>query len=84
MRLSKEDIDAIVDNSVQKVWHPFPTITIVAWELPNGYVISDQSGCIDPDNYDESLGVEYARERLRNRVWELEGYLAKQEFGRDY
>ncbi len=79
-KISEEEIDAIVAASNEKVWHPFPTITIVAWELPNGYVISDQSGCIDPENYDEELGVKYSREHLKTKVWQLEGYRRKQQF----
>lgn len=81
-KISEEEIDFIIAASTEKVWHPFPTITIVAWELPSGYVITDQSGCIDPENYDEELGVRYSREHLKVKLWQLEGYRRKCEFGR--
>lgn len=79
-RLAEEDIDAIQIQCKEEVWEPFPGITIVAWNLPNGFTISDQSGCIDPSNYDRETGVNICRERLRNKLWELYGFLYKEEF----
>lgn len=73
-------IDELIEQSEEKVWEPFPGITIVAWRLPNGYTISDQSGCVDPLDYDRELGIKFAREHLKTKLWELEGYLRKQSF----
>lgn len=83
-KITEDQIDEIIENTTERVWHPFPTITIVAWELPNGYVIVSQSGCIDPSEYDEEMGIRYAREHLKTKLWELEGYLAKNALGKMY
>lgn len=40
-KLTNEDIDAIQEQCLEKVWEPFPGITIVAWNLPSGFTISD-------------------------------------------
>ena len=57
-------------------------ITIVAWNLPNGFTISDQSGCVDPKNYDREIGVGICREHLRDQLWKLYGFALKEQFGR--
>lgn len=75
--LTEEDIDAIQAQCKEDVWEPFPGITIVAWNLPNGFTISDQSGCVDPKNYDREIGVEICREHLRDKLWMLYGFLLK-------
>lgn len=81
-KLTEEDIDAIQTQCSEKVWEPFPGITVVAWNLPNGFTISDQSGCVDPKNYDREVGVRICREHLRNKLWELYGFALKEKFGR--
>ena len=81
-KLTNEDIDAIQAQCLEEVWEPFPGITIVAWNLPNGFTISDQSGCIDPKNYDREIGVGICREHLRDQLWELYGFALKEQFGR--
>lgn len=79
-KLSQSRINQIVKDSAEKIWEPFPGITIVAWQLPNGFVISDQSGCIDPKDYDRDIGIEIARKHLEDKVWQLYGFARKQEY----
>ena len=79
-KIPESHIDEIIEKTNERVWEPFPGITVVAWQLPNGYVITDQSGCIDPKDYDRDLGIKYSREHLKTQVWQLEGYLRKNEF----
>ena len=81
-RLTEEDIDAIQAQCKEDVWEPFPGITIVAWNLPNGFTISDQSGCVDPDAYSREIGVGICREHLRDKLWVLYGFLLKDQIGK--
>ncbi len=48
--------------------------TVVCLKLPNGYEITESSGCVDPANYDHAMGVQICKARMVNRVWALEGY----------
>ena len=48
-------------------------------QLPNGFVLTESSACVDPANYDEKLGYEICIKKLTERVWELEGYLLQNE-----
>ena len=79
-KLTNEDIDAIQAQCLEEVWEPFPGITVVSWQLPSGFVITEQSGTIDPAEYDREIGIECCRERLIDKVWELEGYVQKQRW----
>ena len=81
-KLTQEDIKAIESKCEESVWEPFPGATIVAWNLPNGFTISDQSGCVDPKNYCQDIGVRICREHLRDQLWKLYGFALKEQFSR--
>lgn len=49
--------------------------TIVIAKLPNGFVIVESSSCVDPANYNHDLGVKLCKERIRDKIWMLEGYM---------
>lgn len=43
--------------------------------LENGFVLVESSACVDPDNYDHELGVKVCMDKIKNKLWELEGYM---------
>jgi hypothetical protein len=49
--------------------------TVVMAVLQNGFVITESSSCVIPENYDESIGVDICMERIKNKVWEYLGFL---------
>ena len=49
--------------------------TVVQAVLPNGFTITETSSCVDPENYDHEVGKNIAINRIKGRLWELEGYL---------
>ena len=67
-------IDQIIKDSEIVVKTIFDKCTVVAVKLKNGFVLTESSACVDPENYDESLGMSICMERIRNKLWELEGY----------
>jgi len=52
-----------------------PKTTVVQATLRNGFVITESSTCVDPANYNEDLGKKICMERIKNKVWELLGFL---------
>ncbi len=50
-------------------------ITIVIATLKNGFTIVESSACVDPKNYDEKIGSEICKERIKNQVWNHLGFL---------
>lgn len=50
-------------------------ITIVIATLKNGFTVVESSACVDPDNYNEEIGAEICKERIKNQVWNHLGFL---------
>ncbi len=50
-------------------------ITIVIATLRNGFTIVESSACVDPKNYEEKIGAEMCKERIKNQVWNHLGFL---------
>jgi hypothetical protein len=59
--------------------HPLRLITFCILVLKNGYTVTGESACVSPENYDQEIGRKIARENARQKIWELEGYLLKQD-----
>lgn len=78
-KITKQQIDEIVKNSKFDVKKVFGKCTVVSMQLPNGFVLVESSACVDPKNYDRALGEQICKEKLINRVWELEGYRLQSE-----
>lgn len=48
--------------------------TIGIFYLRNGFIIVEDSSCVDPENYNGDIGVAICREKADNKIWELLGY----------
>ena len=53
-------------------------LTIAMVTMENGYMVTGQSACADPANYDAALGEKIAYDDAVKKVWPLEGYLLRQ------
>lgn len=80
--LTKEYINKIIHSSKFTYSTEFGKNTVVTMQLPNGFVLTASSACVDPANYDEKLGYEICINKLTEKVWELEGYLLQNELYR--
>lgn len=47
-------------------------------QLPNGFILTESSACVDPANFDEQIGYEICMNRIENKIWEMEGYALQQ------
>lgn len=72
--VSEEYIDKLIGDSTIKVETVFGKCTIVSCQLSNGFVIVESSACVSSENYNEELGVEICMDKIKNKLWELEGY----------
>ncbi len=72
--VTPEQVEGIISNSNISVSTILGKCTVVTAELPNGFIIVEDSACVDPANYNEEIGKEICLQRIRNKVWELEGY----------
>jgi hypothetical protein len=49
--------------------------TIMYATLANGLLIIESSSCVDPANYDESIGEAICIERIKDKVWNHLGFV---------
>ena len=49
--------------------------TVVRCVLRNGFEIWETSTCVDQRNYNQEIGEQICMERIKNKIWELLGFL---------
>lgn len=67
----------MVEDFLQETWTETlgEKTTVVRAVLRNGFEIVESSSCVSPENYDEAMGRDICLEKIRDRVWELLGFL---------
>ena len=81
--VTEELIDEIMENSEFDAYTVFDKCTVVSCRLPNGYVITESSACVSPENYDEETGFNICLDKIANKLWELEAYRLQEELYRE-
>lgn len=76
--ITEEYIAEIMENSEFEIHTVFDKCTVVSCRLPNGFVITESSACVSPENYDEDMGAEICFDKIASKIWELEGYRLQQ------
>lgn len=79
--VTAEMVNEILDSSDYYVGTVFGKCTVVACKLPNGFVIVEDSACVDPANYDKEMGIDICMGKIKEKVWELEGYALQNDLG---
>lgn len=74
-----EQVEAILSMSDIEAHTVFDKCTVVSCRLPNGFVIVESSACVDPENYDEEVGIDICLDKITDKIWELEGYRLQEE-----
>lgn len=79
--ITESYIDSILRNSDISTSTLWDKCTVVAVRLPNGFVLTESSGCVDKANYDSAIGYEICMRRIKDKLWALEGYRLQCELG---
>lgn len=82
-KITEKMIDDILADSEFDVKTIFDKCTVVTCKLPNGFVITESSACVSPENYDEEMGFEICIGKITDKLWELEGYRLQDELYRN-
>lgn len=77
--VNAEQVDNIIKDSTIYTDTVFGKCTVVSCMLPNGFVIVEYSACVDPSNYNEELGYDICMKKIRDKIFELEGYRLQNE-----
>ena len=68
-----------IDNRIDTVSYyrlPGTTVTICQIKMVNGFTVLGESACVNPADFDQEKGEQYAHENAREKLWPLEGCLA--------
>lgn len=71
-----------IDSTIARVdYHVFPntTLTVCCITLVNGFTVTGESASASPENFNKSIGESIAFNNARDKIWQLEGYLLKQQ-----
>ncbi|WP_254596339.1 Gp49 family protein [Burkholderia pseudomultivorans] len=58
--------------------HALALLTFCVLVLRNGFIVTGESACASPENFDAEIGRKIARQNAIAKIWPLEGYLLKQ------
>lgn len=75
-RLNPQHID---DTIIAEQYYVFPgtVMTVCCLTLQNGFNTVGTSAPASPENFNQEMGMKIAREKAREQIWALEGYLLK-------
>ena len=76
--VTEEMVREIMENSEFETYTAFGKCTVVSCRLPNGFVITEYSACVSPDNYNAEIGEEICINKIADKIWELEAYRLQQ------
>jgi hypothetical protein len=57
---------------------PLELLTFCIFVLRNGFIVTGESACASPENFDAEIGRKIARSNAVNKIWPLMGYALKQ------
>ena len=77
-RLTPEYIDSCIKEETYLLV-PDTSLTFCVLTLKNGFMVTGNSACASPENFDEEVGKSIAKKNAREKIWELEGYLLKEK-----
>lgn len=74
------DIRKLLEEAEISVTTQFDKVTVVCVKLKSGFVITEAAGAVDPRNYSEEIGKEVCLERIKRKLWEMEGYALQKKY----
>ena len=76
-RVTPDAVDAAIAGEEYAVFSGRLTVCVLT--LVNGFLVTGESSCVDAANFDADLGKKLARQKARDKIWELEGYRLRQQ-----
>jgi len=71
--ISQEMVNNFISNF--EVFTKQDKITIVIATLINGFTIVESSACVSTENYDENLGANICKKKIKDRIWSYLGFM---------
>lgn len=80
-RLTPEIINSTIKSEDYYVF-PGTTLTVCCLTLRNGFNVTGESASASEENFDKEIGEKIAKENARSKIWQLEGYLLKENLSK--
>ncbi len=80
-RLTPDMIDATIVREVYEVYAG-TTLTVCVLFLRNGFQVTGASAAASLENFDAEIGRKLSKEKAREQIWQLEGYLLREKLFR--
>lgn len=71
-KITQEELLTLIENEEYARFGK--TCTVCALTVKSGYTVIGKSGCIDPAQFDETIGRKLAFDNAVNELWALHGY----------
>lgn len=73
--------ESIKDKIKQVEYYIFPntTTTVCCITLENGFTVIGESACASKENFDKYIGESIAYTNAFDKIWNIEGYLLKEQ-----
>ena len=78
--VTKQQIDELLKKSEFRIETVYNKVTMVSCKLPNGFVINEASGAVDPANYDENLAKKSVWKELKISCGNSKDMLSQNSF----
>lgn len=81
--ITEEHITRLLDQAAIQTQRMGRKTLVMVVTLPSGFEITESAACVDPQNFSAEIGHSICLERVRNRMWELEGYRLQQQLAEE-
>lgn len=75
-KVTPQRIDEVIAK--REFIQPTGTLTICVLTLRNGFIVTGESACASPENFNQEIGEKIAFENAKQKIWALEGYALRE------
>ena len=72
--VTQVEIDKLIEEAAITDGTVYGKCTVMTIQLKNGFILTESSACVDKANYDYAMGKEICLSKIKDKLWELEGY----------
>lgn len=77
--VTPKQIQALMADSTFETAKMGQKTCVVVCTLPSGFEVVGTGSCVDPANYDHETGVQIAKKKIEDKLWELLGYVLQNQ-----
>jgi hypothetical protein len=84
MKITEEYVDSLIQKAETKEFIVWNKAMVVAYRLPNNFILFGTCGVIDPAEFDFKTGMKICYEDAKDQLWLLLGYKAQCDLAEPY